>query len=67
MARYCVIVAKDRGGVIATAADGGWTLVEPIRPFSGLDTEDDGSLGPHIGRLFTSQSGYVALAYREAE
>lgn len=63
--RYCIIVADREGGVRATAQAGGWTVVEPIRPFVDLDTRDDGTLGSNIGRLRVQGAGFVALAYRD--
>lgn len=66
MARsYRIVVADSEGGVIAAAGAGGWTVLEPIRPFASMDTLDDGTLGSGIGRLRVPGPGFAALAYRD--
>lgn len=57
-----VIVAKTRIGVRRLAEDNGWIIEGEITSFSEIDTLDDGTLGPDIGRLFTNREGWVALA-----
>lgn len=62
---YRVVVADSEGGVLETAKDEGFTILNPIRQFTKLDTLDDGTLGEEIGRLFVKDAGYVAIAYKD--
>lgn len=70
MARtYRVICANNEGAVIALANRDGWTILQPIRPFVGIESEDDGSLagpdGSEFGGFLTHKPGAVALCYKE--
>lgn len=62
---YRVIMAANEAGVQALALDANLTILFPIRRFEGLDSLDDGAFGDNIGRVFTQDAGWVALAYKE--
>lgn len=64
MPDYRIIVASSRGGVIETAQNSGWTVLNPIREFSTLDSDDDTTLGD-IGGIVVQTSGFVALARKD--
>lgn len=60
---YRVLVAKDKAGIFALAGNE-WTVLEnSIKEFHSLDSDDDLSLGD-LGRLNTSKTGFVALAFK---
>ena len=63
---YRVVVASTEGGLYnaAPSAEKWIILGNTVRPFMGLDSDDDGSLG-NIGRLHVEKKGWVALAYIE--
>jgi hypothetical protein len=64
---YRVAIAATEGGLqnAASSADG-WTILwNTVSEFSELTSDDDHSLGD-IGGVTVSQSGWVALAYKEA-
>lgn len=62
---YRVVVADSEGGVLDTARNEGFTVLNPIHQFTKLDTLDDGTLGEEIGRLFVKDAGYVAIAFKD--
>lgn len=62
--KYRVLIASTEGGVRRIAAKGGWTILETtLREFSGLDTNDDNSLGD-IGQVIANGNGWVALSFK---
>lgn len=65
MARtYRVICAQTEGGVLFLANRDGWQVLQPVREFSGIDSEDDGTFSG-FGGFMTTSDGYVALCYKE--
>ncbi|WP_341712214.1 hypothetical protein [Erythrobacter sp.] len=63
---YMVICAATEVGVEALAQSRGFTVLQPIREFDGITSEDDNSFGIEFGRINTAHGkGYVALCYME--
>ena len=63
---YMVICATTETAVEALAQSRGFTVLQPIREFDGITSEDDNSFGIDFGRINTSSdTGHVALCYKE--
>lgn len=67
MARtYRVICGKSPEAVRLLAENDGrpWKVLEPIREFNGIDSEDDGTF-TDFGGFVTHKLGFVALCYKD--
>lgn len=61
---YRVVMSSSKEGLETAAQD--WTILEStVREFVELDSNDDGTLGD-VGGILSRQSGWIALAYKDA-
>lgn len=65
MARtYRIICASTEARLLERAIAGDWIVLNPIRKFEGIDSEDDGSFAG-FGGFMTQSDGYVATCYKD--
>lgn len=63
---YRIVCAKDAGAVTDLAEGKGWTVLQPIREFKGIDSDHDGIISD-LGRIVTHMTGFFAVCYKEIE